>query len=385
MASISSGITSKLPNLPTSIFTVMSGLAKEHNALNLSQGFPNFNTDDTLINLVTKAMQEGYNQYAPMKGIYALREAISKKIASLYQAEYHPESEITVTVGATEALYSSISAFVWPGDEVVVFKPAYDCYEPAIIANGGKPVLIQMKGKSFQIDWKEFDKKLSSKTRMVIINSPHNPSGSVFSREDMIKLSQCLRDTDVLVLSDEAYEHITFDGVRHQSVALFPDLVPRSIICASFGKTFHSTGWKMGYCAAPKGLMREIQKIHEFNVFAVNHPVQLALAGYLQEPEHYLGLNAFFQKKRDLFLNALATSRFSFTPSRGTYFQLLDYSEITDEADVELAKRLTIEKGLASIPISVFNCNGEDNSQLRFCFAKTDETLLKAAKILCGI
>lgn len=385
MALISSGFTSKLPDLPTSIFTVMSGLAKKHNALNLSQGFPNFNMDSTLINLVSKAMEEGYNQYAPMKGIYALREVISEKIESLYNAKYHPESEITITVGATEALYSTIAAFVGPGDEVVVLKPAYDSYEPAIIANGGTPVLIQMKGKSFEIDWIAFKAALNENTRMVIINSPHNPSGRVFSVEDMIQLEECLKDTKILLLSDEAYEHITFDGLSHQSVARFPNLIERSIICASFGKTFHSTGWKMGYCAAPKSLMEEIQKIHEFTVFSVSHPVQVALANYLKEPGHYTGLGNFFQQKRDLFLSAISDSRFTFTPSQGTYFQLLDYSAITEEHDVALARRLTIDKGLASIPISVFNCNGEDNKQLRFCFAKTDETLLKAAKILCSI
>ena len=385
MALISSALTSKLPNLPTSIFTIMSGMAKEHNALNLSQGFPNFNTDTKLIDLVSKAMREGHNQYAPMKGIYALREVISEKIESLYKAKFHPDTEITITVGATEAIYSTISAFVWPGDEVLIFKPAYDCYEPAVISNGGTPVFIQMKGKSFEIDWKDFKAKLNNKTRMVIINSPHNPSGSVFTREDMLTLQESLKDTNVLLLSDEAYEHITFDGIDHQSVALYPDLISRSIICASFGKTFHSTGWKMGYCAAPKDLMKEVQKIHEFTVFSVSHPMQIALATYLREPENYLGLGAYFQKKRDLFLSAISSSRFTFTPSQGTYFQLLDYAAITDESDVELAKRLTIEKGLASIPISVFNCNGEDNKQLRFCFAKTDETLLAAAKILCSI
>ena len=377
--------TSKLPHLPTSIFTVMSGLAKEHDALNLSQGFPNFNTDSQLIDLVTKAMQEGHNQYAPMKGIYSLREVISEKIESLYKAQYHPESEITITVGATEAIYSTISAFVWPGDEVIVFKPAYDCYEPAIRINGGIPVFVQMKGKNFEIDWNLFKAKLNDATRMVIINSPHNPSGRVFSKKDMLQLQQCLSGTNILLLSDEAYEHITFDGVAHESVAKYPDLLSRSFICASFGKTFHSTGWKMGYCAAPEALMKEVQKIHEFDVFSVNHPVQKALATYLKNPWHYLGLGTFFQEKRDLFLQAISGSRFSFVPSQGTYFQLLDYSAISDESDVELAKRLTIEKGLASIPISVFNCNGEDNKQLRFCFAKTDETLEKAASILNSI
>ncbi|MEX0289827.1 MAG: aminotransferase class I/II-fold pyridoxal phosphate-dependent enzyme, partial [Flavobacteriaceae bacterium] len=278
-----------------------------------------------------------------------------------------------------------ISEFVWPGDEVIVFKPAYDCYEPAIISNGGNPVFMQMKGKEFRIDWEEFKAKLNDRTRMVVINSPHNPSGKVFSKEDMLELQRCLENTNILLLSDEAYEHITFDGIPHESVAKYPGLASRSFLCASFGKTFHSTGWKMGYCAAPGHLMKEFQKIHEFNVFCVNHPMQRALATYLKHPEHYESLGTFFQKKRDLFLNAISPSRFSYIPSQGTYFQLLDYSAISSESDVELAKRLTIEKGLASIPISAFNLEGEDNNQLRFCFAKTDETLLSAAEILNGI
>lgn len=382
MARTFSGHKSKLPQLPTSIFTIMSGLAKQYNALNLSQGFPNFNTDAKLIDLVSQAMREGYNQYAPMSGIYSLREVISEKIEGLYGAKYHPESEITITVGATEAIYTAVSAFIWPGDEVVVLKPAYDCYEPAVRANGGIPVFVQMKGKGFAIDWNEFKSKLNEKTKMVIINSPHNPSGRVFTIDDMLQLQKCLKDTDILLLSDEAYEHIIFDGLSHESIAKYPDLVERSFICASFGKTFHSTGWKMGYCAAPEPLMKEFRKIHEFNVFCVNHPVQRALATYLKAPEHYNSLGGFFEKKRDLFLNAISSSRFKFSPSQGTYFQLLDYSQITTESDVILAKKLTIDNGLASIPISVFNNNGEDNKQLRFCFAKTDETLEEAAKIL---
>ncbi len=373
---------SKLPDLPTSIFTVMSGLAAQYNAINLSQGFPNFNTDPVLIELVTKAMKDGYNQYAPMTGIYALREVISEKIETLYGAQYHPESEITITVGATEAIFSAITAFVREGDEVIVFKPAYDLYEPAIKINGGIPVFFQMKGNNFKIDWDEFREKLNEKTKMVVINTPHNPSGTVFSEADMLQLQEALRNTDILLLSDEAYEHIVFDGYTHESAAKYADLVSRSFVCASFGKTFHSTGWKMGYCAAPKELMREFQKIHEFNVFCVNHPVQRALAEYLKEPRHYLGLSAFFQEKRDFFLSAISSSRFSFTPAQGTYFQLLDYRSITDESDVDLAKRLTMEKGLASIPISVFNLNGQDNKQLRFCFAKTNDTLKKAAEII---
>ncbi|NAS10905.1 methionine aminotransferase [Poritiphilus flavus] len=375
-------ITSKLPDLPTSIFTVMSSLAHKHDAVNLSQGFPDFSPDPLLIDLIAKAMKDGYNQYAPMAGIYSLREVISHKIKSLYGAEYHPESEITVTAGATQAIYTAIAALVSTGDEVIVLKPAYDCYEPVIWANGGIPVPVQLQGKTYQIDWDLFRSKITERTKMVVINTPHNPSGRVFSAEDMHQLQQSLEHTDILVLSDEVYEHLVFDDNTHQSVSKFPGLAERSLVCASFGKTFHSTGWKMGYCAAPQPLMKEFQKIHEFNVFCVNHPIQRALAVYLEEPKNYLDLGPFFQQKRDHFLNSIRDSRFSFTPSQGTYFQLLDYSAISDESDVDLAHRLTVDHKLASIPISVFNSNAEDHSQLRFCFAKTTETLDKATAII---
>ncbi|MEP3208401.1 MAG: methionine aminotransferase [Maribacter sp.] len=382
---LTNNFRSKLPDLPTSIFTIMSSLAAKHKAINISQGFPDFDTDPMLVDLVAEAMLKGHNQYAPMAGTYSFREAIAQKIESLYGASYHPESEITVTSGATEAIYSSVSAFVREGDEVIVFKPAYDCYEPAILANGGVPVFVQLKNKDFQIDWAAFRSKITPRTRMVIINSPHNPSGTVFSKGDMHALQNALRDTDIILLSDEAYEHIVFDGLEHESVARYHELRARSIICASFGKTFHTTGWKMGYCVAPQELMQEIQKIHEFNVFSVSHPMQRALTEYLKIPDKYLALNAFFQKKRDLFLDGVKDSRFSFTPSQGTYFQLLDYSKITDENDVDLAKRLTIEYGVASIPISVFNEDQLDYKMLRFCFAKKNETLEKATEILSKI
>jgi len=360
----------------------MSKLAAKHNAINISQGFPDFDTDPVLVELVADAMRAGYNQYAPMAGIYSFREAICEKIESLYGANYHPETEVTVTSGATEAIYSTVSAFVSPGDEVIVMKPAYDCYEPAILANGGIPVFVQLNNKDFKIDWAVFRSKITSKTRMVIINTPHNPSGTIFSKEDMFHLQDALKGTNVILLSDEAYEHIVFDGLSHESVARYPDLISRSVICASFGKTFHTTGWKMGYCVAPKALMKEIQKIHEFNVFSVSHPMQRALTEYLKSPDNYLELNSFFQKKRDLFLEGIKSSRFTFTPSQGTYFQLLNYSKISDESDVVLAKRLTIEHGVASIPISVFNENLKDHNILRFCFAKKDETIAKATEIL---
>ncbi len=360
----------------------MSSLAHKHNAVNLSQGFPDFDPDPLLIELIAKAMKDGYNQYAPMAGIYSLREVISDKIKSLYGAVYHPGSEITITSGATQAIYTAIAAFISPGDEVIILKPAYDCYEPAVIANGGTPVPVQLQGKTYKIDWDLFRSKITERTKMVVINTPHNPSGRVFSSEDMLQLQQSLENTDILVLSDEVYEHLVFDDNVHESVSKFPSLAERSLVCASFGKTFHSTGWKMGYCAAPGPLMQEFQKIHEFNVFCVNHPIQRALAEYLKEPSNYLDLGPFFQQKRDHFLSSIRNSRFTFTPSQGTYFQLLEYGAISQERDVDLARRLTLDHKLASIPISVFNTSGEDHGQLRFCFAKTTETLDKAAAII---
>lgn len=373
---------SKLPNIETTIFTVMSGLANKHKAINLSQGFPNFKSDQKLIDLVNKAMNSGYNQYALMAGNMELREAIAKKFDLLYGSSYHPESEITITAGATQAIYDVITAFVRADDEVIILKPAYDCYEPSIRINGGKPVSIQLEAPNYQVDWNEVAQKMSSKTKMIIINTPHNPSGTIFSEADMLKLQELTKNSNIIVLSDEVYEHIVFDGEKHQSVCLFPDLKSRSFITASFGKTFHNTGWKTGYCCAPKELMEEFQKIHQFNVFSVNHPVQKGLADYMQDPNTYLGLSEFFQAKRDLFLNLIKDSRFQFKPSQGTYFQVLDYSKITQEYDVDYAKRLTIENGLASIPLSVFNENKLDNNVLRFCFAKTDNTLKQAADIL---
>ncbi|PWI30681.1 methionine aminotransferase [Flavobacteriaceae bacterium LYZ1037] len=373
---------SKLPNIETTIFTVMGGLANKHEAINLSQGFPNFKSDQKLIDLVSNAMNSGYNQYALMPGNMELREAIAKKFDLLYGSSYHPEYEITITAGATQAIYDVITAFVRTDDEVIILKPAYDCYEPSILINGGKPVSIQLEAPHYQVDWNEVKQKMSSNTKMIIINTPHNPSGTIFSEADMLKLQEFTKNSNIIVLSDEVYEHIVFDGKKHQSACLFTDLKSRSFITASFGKTFHNTGWKTGYCCAPKELMEEFRKIHQFNVFSVNHSVQKGLADYMQEPNTYLGLSEFFQEKRDLFLSLIKDSRFQFKPSQGTYFQVLDYSEITNEYDVDYAKRLTIENGLASIPLSVFNENHLDNKVLRFCFAKTDETLDKAAEIL---
>lgn len=373
---------SKLPNVGTTIFTVMSALAKEHNAINLSQGFPNYPSSQKLNDLVSNAMNNGHNQYAPMAGNLDLRLAISNKYQLLYKSTYHPEKEITVTAGATQAIYTIISTFVGHGDEVIIFKPAYDCYQPAIEVNGGKTIPIQLSAPNYKVDWEGVASKISSKTKMIVINTPHNPSGTIWTKDDMLQLEKLTKDTNIIVLSDEVYEHIIFDGKHHQSVCLFEDLKQRSFITASFGKTFHNTGWKIGYCCAPEYLMKEFRKVHQFNVFSVNHPAQKGIADYMQDAETYLGLNDFFQQKRDLFLNLISESRFKFQPSQGTYFQVLDYSEITDEHDVDFAKRLTKEFKIASIPLSVFNDNGKDDKVLRFCFAKTNETLVKAADVL---
>lgn len=374
--------SSKLPNEKDSIFTIMGHLARKYNATDLSQGFPNFKTDAHLTQLVSEAMAQGYNQYAPMAGVVELREEISKKIKHLYNREYDPETEITVTVGATQAIYSAITAFVQKDDEVIVFKPAYDSYEPTIKLNGGIPVLVQLQGDNFNVDWEEVKNKISAKTKMVIINTPHNPTGTLLKRGDMLKLENLLKDTNILLLSDEVYEHLIFDGQEHQSAALYPFLAERAIICASFGKTFHNTGWKTGYCVAPKTLMAEIRKVHQFAVFCVNHPVQRAFAEYLKSPDHYMQLGRFYEKKRDFFLELIKNSKFKGRPSAGTYFQVLDFSEITKESALEFSQRLVKDFKLASIPVSVFNIDQKDNKQLRFCFAKTNETLEKAAMIL---
>ncbi|MFH6767669.1 methionine aminotransferase [Gaetbulibacter aquiaggeris] len=376
---------SKLPQIGTNIFTVMGSFASQYKALNLSQGFPNFKSDQYLIDLVYKAMKDGYNQYAPMPGIIELREEIAKKFDRLYRSTYHPETEITITAGATQAISCIITAFVNHHDEVIIFKPAYDCYEPFVELNGGKTIAIQLEAPLYSINWELVKQKINSRTKMIIINTPQNPSGRIFSKNDMLKLQELTKGTNILVLSDEVYEHIIFDNEKHQSACLFPDLKSRSLVVASFGKTFHNTGWKTGYCCAPKELTEEFRKVHQFNVFCVNHPVQKGLAEYLKEPSHYLELSQFYQEKRDLFLNLIKPSRFKFTPSKGTYFQVLDYSEITKENDVAFAKRLVIEYGIAAIPLSVFNSNNLDNKVLRFCFAKTNDTLKEAAEILNAI
>jgi methionine transaminase len=376
---------SKLPEVPTSIFSVMSALATKEEALNLSQGFPNFESDKKLIKLVNKAMVAGKNQYAPMPGIYSLRKAIANKMEYLYGVSYNPETEVTITAGATQAIFTAIAATVKKDDEVIIFKPAYDCYEPTIELFGGKVIPVQLNPEDFNIDWELIKSLISKKTRMLIVNTPHNPSGRILTKQDMLQLETLLKNTNIILLSDEVYEHIIFDGEQHQTAALFPALAERTFITASFGKTFHNTGWKVGYCIAPKELMDEFRKVHQFNVFSVNHPTQIALAEYLKTPSNYLSLNVFYQQKRDLFLSLIKHSKFEFIPSKGTYFQLLNFKNITSENDYDFAVRLTKEQKIASIPISVFNENGLDTKVLRFCFAKTDDTLKKAAEILCNI
>ncbi len=375
-------LSSKLPQVEDSIFAKMSALAHREGAINLSQGYPDFPIAADLIKLVTKAYTEGYNQYAPMPGILTLREAITDKVKQLYGASYHPETEVTITAGATQAIYTAISALVKKDDEVIVFGPSYDCYSPAVKLQGGKVIELELKAPHYSINWLEVEQHISENTKMMIINSPHNPTGAVLQKEDLVQLKRLTDHTNIIILSDEVYEHIIFDEQEHQSVAKLESLRQRSLITASFGKTFHATGWKMGYCLAPEILMKEFRKIHQFNVFSVNHPVQVALSAYLVEPKNYLQLPEFYHRKRDFFIDAISGSKFTIKPTGGTYFQLLGYENISDEKDVDFAIRLTKEFKIASIPISVFYANKTDHKMLRFCFAKNEDTLKQSAEIL---
>jgi methionine transaminase len=375
-------INSKLPNVGTTIFTIMSKMAEEYNAINLSQGFPDFEVSAELIELINKYMQSGKNQYAPMPGIMPLREIIAEKTYRLYSLKYNPETEITVTAGGTQAIYTAITSIIREDDEVIVFEPSYDCYLPAIELNGGRPVFIQLKQPDYAIDWNEVQKAINSRTKMIIINTPHNPTGTILTASDLERLSKITAGSNIVILSDEVYEHILFDGYEHQSVARFPKLAERSFIVSSFGKTFHATGWKVGYCVAPAVLMTEFRKVHQFMVFSVNTPIQYALAEFLQNEKNYAGLEKFYQEKRDYFAKLLKGSKFGLKPSSGTYFQLLDYSKISEEKEMAFAEYLTKKIGVASIPVSVFYHKIFDNKVLRFCFAKSNETLEKAAEKL---
>ncbi len=382
MPDFSGTISTKLPRVGTTIFTVMSKLATEHNAINLSQGFPDFECPSELVSAVHKAMKAGNNQYAPMPGVMKLREMIAEKTEDIYGIKYNPETEITITSGATQAIYTAISATIREGDEVIIFEPAYDCYEPAIELNGGKTVYLQLKAPDYNINWNEVKKLVNHRTRMIIINSPHNPTGAVLNADDMKQLEKLTNKTDIIILADEVYEHIIFDGRQHESMARYPNLANRSFIVSSFGKTFHTTGWKIGYCVAPKELMTEFRKVHQFLVFATNTPMQFGVAEFLKNKSHYNELGAFYQAKRDLFNKMVKGSRFSLVPASGTYFQLLSYDKITSEKDADYATRLIKENGVAAIPISVFYHKPVYDNMLRFCFAKKDETIEKAAEIL---
>ncbi len=378
-------IRTKLPDVGVTIFTVMSRLANEHGAINLSQGFPDFQVDPELADLVDRYMKSGFNQYAPMQGVPALCEAISLKTSELYGHVYDPAGEITVTSGGTEALFAAITASVGTGDEVIVFEPAYDSYVPSILLSGGVPVFCRLRHPEYSIDWDMVRDTISPRTKMIILNSPHNPTGSVLSENDIAALIKIVEGTDIMILSDEVYEHIIFDGRVHNGMARYPELASRSFVISSFGKTFHATGWKVGYCMAPSALSAEFRKIHQYLTFSTFTPVQHALADFLKRKETYLNLPAFYQEKRNYFLSLIKGSRFRAIPSSGTYFQMLDYSAITDESDTDFAKRMTIEHGVAAIPPSVFYSKPVDNMVLRFCFAKKNETLEKAAERLCAI
>jgi methionine aminotransferase len=378
-------VDSRLPDVGVSIFAVMSRLANQYGATNLSQGFPDFDCDPALIAAVHQHMVAGHNQYAPMPGVLALREALAAKIERAYGARYDPESEITVTSGATEALFDCISACVRPGDEVVLFEPCYDAYVPVVRLNGGTPRFVTLRAPAYRIDWSDVGRALSPHTRLLIINSPHNPTGAVLEADDLRQLAELVDGTPVIVLSDEVYEHIIFDGRVHQSVARHPELRGRSCVVSSFGKSYHTTGWKVGYVAAPQALTTEIQRVHQFVTFATNTPAQMAYADFTRNRANYDDLATFYQAKRDRFLHLLEGSRFLPVPCHGTYFQLLDYSAISHEADHAFAMTLLKAHGVASIPTSAFLYNSEAPQVLRFCFAKKDETLADAAERLRSV
>lgn len=373
-------LKSKLPKTGTTIFSVMTALANEHQAINMAQGFPDFACSDKLVDLVYGYMKKGMNQYAPMAGVMALREQIAIKTEKLYSAVYNPDTEITITPGGTHALYAAISAVVREGDEVIVLEPCYDSYVPAIELNGGRPVFFELKFPDYKVDWNELKKLVNYKTKMIIINTPHNPSGTILSAQDMLKLQKIVDKTEIVILSDEVYEHIIFDQVEHQSVARYPKLAERSIIVSSFGKTYHTTGWKMGYVLAPHHLTAEFRKVHQFIAFSANTPIQYALADFIKDEAAYLELSGFYQSKRDYFQTLVKGSRLKILPCYGSYFQLLGYQKITQEKDLDLAKRWTKEFKIASIPVSSFYHKNIDNHVLRFCFAKGNETLEKAAE-----
>lgn len=376
---------SKLPDVGTTIFTVIGQLSAEHQALNLSQGAPNFACEPQLVEAVAQAMRAGHNQYAPMSGVAALRSALADKVEQLYGARYDANEEITVIASASEGLYSAISALVHPGDEVIYFEPAFDSYAPIVRLQGATPVAIKLSLQDLHIDWDEVTAAINSKTRMIIVNSPHNPTGSVFGEHDIERLTALTRNTDIVILSDEVYEHVVFDGDIHHSMARHPQLAERSVIVSSFGKTYHVTGWRVGYCMAPAALMDEIRKVHQFMVFSADTPMQYAFADALSNPQSYLGLAAFYQQKRDLLASALQDSRFELLPSRGSFFMLARFSGFSQESDNDFAVRLIREAKVATIPLSAFYSDGTDTGIIRLSFSKDNETLLEGARRLCQV
>lgn len=378
-------ITSKLPNVGTTIFTVMSRLATENNAINLGQGFPDFAMSEELVSLVNEAMKNDFNQYAPMPGWMPLREALAEKIEFLYKTKPDPDTEITITPGGTYAIYSSLTAILQPGDEVIVFEPAYDSYIPNIEVNGAVAVKINLLFPQYKIDWDAVRKAITPKTKAILINSPHNPTGSVIDADDIAQLRSIVRGTNIFIVSDEVYEHLIFDNIPHQSILRYPDLLQRSFVCFSFGKVYNCTGWKLGYCVAPAALTAEFRKVHQFNAFSCFTPTQVALAAFLKNKEAYLGLASFMQEKRDYFRQLMKQTRFSLYESYGSYFICGSYERISDEGDKELAIRITREAGVATIPVSAFYHHAKDDKVLRFCFSKRKDTLEKAVERLMKV
>ncbi|WP_116788765.1 methionine aminotransferase [Flavobacterium psychrotrophum] len=373
---------SKLPYIHSHIFSYMSGLANQYNAINLSQGFPNFEPDAVLKNLVAKCLSENTSQYAPMPGLPLLREEIARKIQCCFNVAVDPDTEVTIGCGATEMIFDTITAFIWPGDEVIIIEPGYDCYRPAIDVVGGVPVVYKMKAPDFSIDWQELAACITPKTRMICISTPNNPTGALMSREDMQELARLTAGTNIIILSDEVYEHMVFDGAVHESPLKYPELRERTVAVYSFGKTLHITGWRIGYAVAPPLLTAELRKVHQNSVFSTPHPLQKAIALYLSESDEYLNLNTLYQQKRDLFRQAMATTKFKPLSCPGSYFQLYDYSAISDEGDLAFCERLVKEYGVAAIPVSRLYTDHQDDRLIRFCFAKTDDVLLAAAKRL---
>ena len=375
-------IESRLPNAGTTIFSIMSSLAAECKAVNLGQGFPDYAMPEELVSLVNRAMKKGFNQYSPMPGWMPLRESIAEKIAFLYKTKVDPEKEVTITPGGTYAIYTAFTTILQPGDEVIVFEPAYDSYIPNIEINGARAITIGLTYPDYKPNWGAIRSVINERTKAIIINSPHNPTGAVLSEDDISQLQTIVRDTNIFIISDEVYEHLIFDGIKHESILRYPDLLARSFVCFSFGKTYHCTGWKLGYCVAPEVLTAEFRKVHQFNAFACNTPVQVGIANYMKNKEAYLGLPGEMQKRRDRFVKMMGDTRFELLPSSGSYFICAKYDRISDEGDRDFAVRLTKEAGVATIPVSAFYRNGKDDRVIRFCFAKKEKTIREAVERL---